>query len=102
MVVLLAGVGFRLPAGGIDIHEVERSLVEQALARTAGNQTRAGELLGLNRDQIREQAHDRSWDPFDRSIDIRISRLRRKIEKNPQHPTIIRTVRGIGYIYDPE
>ncbi len=56
----------------------------------------------LNRDQILEQAHDRSWDPFDRSIDIRISRLRRKIEKNPQKPTIIRTVRGIGYVFDPE
>ena len=55
----------------------------------------------LNRDQILEQAHDRSWDPFDRSIDIRISRLRRKIEKNPQKPAIIRTVRGIGYIFDP-
>ena len=55
----------------------------------------------LNRDQILEQAHDRSWDPFDRSIDIRISRLRRKIEKNPQKPTIIRTVRGIGYVFDP-
>ena len=55
----------------------------------------------LNRDQILEQAHDRSWDPFDRSIDIRISRLRRKIEKNPQKPAIIRTVRGIGYVYDP-
>ncbi|MEM9341437.1 MAG: response regulator [Pseudomonadota bacterium] len=56
----------------------------------------------LNRDQILEQAHDRSWDPFDRSIDIRISRLRRKIEKNPQKPAIIRTVRGIGYVFDPE
>ena len=55
----------------------------------------------LNRDQILEQAHDRSWDPFDRSIDIRISRLRRKIEKNPQKPELIRTVRGIGYIFDP-
>lgn len=55
----------------------------------------------LNRDQILEQAHDRSWDPFDRSIDIRISRLRRKIEPNPQKPQVIRTVRGIGYIYDP-
>lgn len=55
----------------------------------------------LNRDQILEQAHDRSWDPFDRSIDIRISRLRRKIEPNPQKPQIIKTVRGIGYIYDP-
>lgn len=56
----------------------------------------------LNRDQILEQAHDRSWDPFDRSIDIRISRLRRKIERNPEKPTIIRTVRGLGYVYDPE
>ena len=56
----------------------------------------------LNRDQILEQAHDRSWDPFDRSIDIRISRLRRKIEANPQKPQIIKTVRGIGYIYDPD
>lgn len=56
----------------------------------------------LNRDQILEQAHDRSWDPYDRSIDIRISRLRRKIEVNPQKPKIIRTVRGIGYVFDPE
>ncbi len=46
-------VGFRLPASGLDIHELERSLVEQALERTGGNQTRAGELLALNRDQIR-------------------------------------------------
>jgi len=44
---------FRLPAPGLDIHELERSLVEQALQRTGGNQTRAGGLLGLNRDQIR-------------------------------------------------
>ncbi|MGI9350921.1 MAG: response regulator [Rhizobiaceae bacterium] len=56
----------------------------------------------LNRDQILEQAHDRSWDPFDRSIDIRISRLRRKIEKSPEKPSIIKTVRGIGYLYDPD
>jgi two-component system phosphate regulon response regulator OmpR len=54
----------------------------------------------LNRDQILEGAHDRTWDPFDRSIDIRISRLRRKIEVNPNKPSVIRTVRGIGYIYD--
>ncbi|SLN48717.1 response regulator [Ruegeria meonggei] len=56
----------------------------------------------LNRDQLLEQAHDRSWDPFDRSIDIRISRLRRKLESNPEKPEIIRTVRGIGYVYDPK
>ncbi|MCG8441354.1 MAG: winged helix-turn-helix domain-containing protein, partial [Caulobacterales bacterium] len=53
----------------------------------------------LTRDQLLEQAHDRSWDPFDRSIDIRISRLRRKIEANASKPELIRTVRGVGYIF---
>ena len=56
----------------------------------------------LNRDQLLEMAHDRNWDPFDRSIDIRISRLRKKIEPDPKKPAIIRTVRGLGYIFDPE
>ncbi|MEM7177221.1 MAG: response regulator [Pseudomonadota bacterium] len=53
----------------------------------------------LNRDQLLDQAHDRDWDPFDRSIDIRISRLRRKIEPNVSKPEVIRTVRGLGYIF---
>jgi two-component system response regulator AtoC len=42
-----------LPAGGIDLEQLERSLVTQALERTGWNQTRAATLLGLNRDQIR-------------------------------------------------
>ena len=42
-----------LPAGGLDLEELERSLVVQALKRCQGNQTRAAVLLGLNRDQIR-------------------------------------------------
>ena len=53
----------------------------------------------LNRDQLLELAHDRGWDPFDRSIDIRISRLRKKIETDPSKPEVIKTVRGVGYIY---
>jgi two-component system, NtrC family, response regulator AtoC len=44
---------FRLPASGVDIRELERDLVVQALERAGGNQTRAAELLGMNRDQIR-------------------------------------------------
>jgi DNA-binding NtrC family response regulator len=44
---------FELPAGGVDLEEVERSLLVQALRRTRGNQTRAGALLGINRDQVR-------------------------------------------------
>ncbi len=43
----------RLPAGGVDIRKLEQTLVEQALERTRGNQTRAARLLGMNRDQIR-------------------------------------------------
>jgi two-component system, NtrC family, response regulator AtoC len=45
--------GFKLPPAGISLEELERSLVEQALARAQGNQTRAASLLGLNRDQVR-------------------------------------------------
>jgi two-component system, NtrC family, response regulator AtoC len=44
---------FELPATGVDLEKLERSLVLQALRRGSGNQTRAGMLLGLNRDQIR-------------------------------------------------
>lgn len=54
----------------------------------------------LNRDQLLEQAHDKGWEPFDRSIDLRISRIRKKVETNPAKPECIRTVRGIGYIFD--
>ena len=53
----------------------------------------------LDRDELLSLAHDRDWDPVDRSIDIRISRIRRKIEPNPTKPEIIRTVRGVGYIF---
>jgi len=56
----------------------------------------------LNRDQIMEQAHNRGWDVFDRSIDLRIMRLRRKIERNPDKPEVLKTVRNVGYVYIPE
>jgi transcriptional regulator with GAF, ATPase, and Fis domain len=48
-----AGGQFELPAAGVDLEDVERSLVVQALERSGHNQTRAAALLGLNRDQIR-------------------------------------------------
>jgi DNA-binding response OmpR family regulator len=53
----------------------------------------------LNRDQIMQQAHNRGWDVFDRSIDLRVMRLRRKIERNPDKPEIIKTVRNVGYVF---
>ena len=53
----------------------------------------------LNRDQIMEQAHNRGWDVFDRSIDLRVMRLRRKIERNPDKPEVLKTVRNVGYVF---
>lgn len=78
-----------------DGKEIQITAMEFSLLRVfAENKGRV-----LNRDQLLDQAHDRNWDPFDRSIDIRISRLRRKIEPNASKPEVIRTVRGIGYIF---
>jgi two-component system response regulator AtoC len=48
-----SGDPFELPASGVNLEELERSLVQQALRRAGGNQTKAAALLGLNRDQIR-------------------------------------------------
>jgi two-component system phosphate regulon response regulator OmpR len=56
----------------------------------------------MSRDRLLDLAHHRGWEPFDRSIDLRISRLRRKIEPDPSAPRFIRTVRGIGYCFSAE
>ncbi|MGH8436407.1 MAG: response regulator [Pseudomonas sp.] len=55
----------------------------------------------LSRDQLLNLTQNRDWNPFDRSIDIRIARLRRKLEADPDKPQIIRTVRGVGYMCVP-
>ncbi|ERI52070.1 response regulator [Pseudomonas sp. AOB-7] len=52
----------------------------------------------LSRDQLLNLTQNRDWNPFDRSIDIRIARLRRKLEDDPEKPQIIRTLRGVGYM----
>jgi two-component system phosphate regulon response regulator OmpR len=56
----------------------------------------------LTRDQLLDLAHDKEMEPFDRSIDTRITRIRRKIEVDPTKPDCLRTVRGIGYVYNPD
>ena len=55
----------------------------------------------LSRDRLLTLTRNREWEPFDRSIDIRIARVRRKIEDDPDRPQAIRTVRGAGYMYVP-
>jgi two-component system, OmpR family, response regulator len=56
----------------------------------------------LSRDRLLTLTRNREWEPFDRSIDIRITRLRRKLEEDPARPRAIRTVRGAGYMFVPE
>jgi DNA-binding response OmpR family regulator len=53
----------------------------------------------LSRELIMEQVHNRRWEIFDRSIDARIMRLRRKIERNPTKPEVLKTVRSLGYVF---
>jgi two-component system OmpR family response regulator len=55
----------------------------------------------LTRDQLLDLARGRSAMPFDRSIDVQVSRLRRKIEPDPKEPSLIKTVRSGGYIFTP-
>jgi len=51
----------------------------------------------LSRDQIMDRLKGHDWTPYDRTIDNLIVRLRRKIEADPEHPRLIKTVRGVGY-----
>jgi DNA-binding response OmpR family regulator len=55
----------------------------------------------LSRERLLELANTRDSEVFDRAIDLRIMRIRRKIEPNPTRPTVIRTIRGGGYVFSP-
>ena len=56
----------------------------------------------LSRERILNLTQRRDWDPFDRSVDLRIMRLRKKVEPDPEHPRFIRTVRNEGYVFVPD
>lgn len=55
----------------------------------------------LSRERLLELANARDAEAFDRAIDLRIMRIRRKIEPDPSRPTVIRTIRGGGYVFSP-
>jgi two-component system OmpR family response regulator len=56
----------------------------------------------LSRERLLDLAEARDREAFDRAIDVRITRIRRKIEPDPARPTVIRTVRGAGYLFSPD
>ncbi|RDI55097.1 response regulator [Microvirga subterranea] len=53
----------------------------------------------LNRDMLMDLTRGRQWEVFDRAIDAQVARLRRKIEPEPRSPTLIKSVRGVGYLF---
>ena len=55
----------------------------------------------LTRDILMDLLKGYEWDPNDRTVDIRVARLRRKLEPAPANPVYIRTVRGEGYLFNP-
>ena len=56
----------------------------------------------LSRDQLLDLTQGRAAGPFERSIDVLVSRIRQKLESDPRHPEIIRTIRASGYLFAPE
>jgi two-component system OmpR family response regulator len=55
----------------------------------------------VSRDVLLDVTRSRELSPFDRSIDILVSRLRRKVERDAQAPEMIKTIRGVGYMFTP-
>jgi two-component system phosphate regulon response regulator OmpR len=56
----------------------------------------------LSRDKLAQLARGREFEPFDRSLDVQVSRLRKMIELDPASPKIIQTVWGVGYVFVPD
>ncbi|WP_270937189.1 winged helix-turn-helix domain-containing protein, partial [Falsiroseomonas oryzae] len=82
---------------GADGAEIPLGPSEFALLRAFAE--RPGRVL--SREVLLDLAHPRGDEHFDRSIDVRIARIRRKVEAVPERPAVIKTVRGAGYVFDP-
>lgn len=93
-----------LEVGDLRINRLSRDVVwqEQPIELTATEfellwllASRSGQVL--TREQLLDQVRGREFEVFDRSIDVHISKLRKKLEKNPKQPRLIRTIWGVGY-----
>jgi two-component system OmpR family response regulator len=99
----VAFAGWRFDAGRRELHAPDGVRVELS----AGEFDLLVVFLAhpqrvLNRDQLLELTRGRTAQPFDRTMDVQVSRLRRKIEADVARPTIIKTVRAGGYVFAPE
>lgn len=95
--------GWRLDAGRRELHSPDGLLVSltggelDLLIAFAEHPRRV-----LSRQQLLDLTRGRLAAPFDRSIDVQVSRLRRKVEVDPKTPNLIKTVRSGGYLFTPE
>ena len=86
-------------------------VIKNTIAEKAAEGTRSEALLKafaenpkrvLTRERLLDLAEARDREAFDRAIDVRITRIRKKIEPDPTRPSVIRTVRGAGYLFSPD
>jgi two-component system OmpR family response regulator len=82
----------------LDGRQISLTTAEFQLLRTLIE--RRGRVL--SREQLLELVEGTAEDSFDRAIDVRISRIRQKLGDDPKRPTLIRTIRGAGYLYPAE
>ncbi|HMB43926.1 MAG TPA: response regulator transcription factor [Luteimonas sp.] len=102
----LAGAAPNLDFDGLRLETESRRLLDREgvdIGLTSGEFDLLLVLLSrpnqvLTRDELMNSLHGREAGPYDRSIDVQIGRLRRKIEPDPGHPSVIKSVRGAGYM----
>jgi two-component system phosphate regulon response regulator OmpR len=90
-----------------DLSQRRLSKSGEAIALTTGEFSMLKALVRhprqpLSRDKLAQLARGREFEPFDRSLDVQISRLRKMIEADPAQPRYIQTVWGLGYVFVPD
>jgi two-component system phosphate regulon response regulator OmpR len=92
--------GWRLDAGRRQLFSPKG----EAVALTTGEFDLLSALVEhpgrvFGRDALMDLTRGRSWEAFDRTIDAQVARLRKKIEVDPKNPTLVKSVRGVGYVF---
>ncbi|WP_027858208.1 response regulator [Marinobacterium jannaschii] len=84
----------------IDEHQQSTQLTEGEFQLLKSLMSSAGHVM--SRDQILDQIRNREWVPTDRTVDVLVGRLRRKLQDDPANPRLILTVHGAGYLFTPK
>ena len=97
----MQGKAAETPRGQAAFVPVGRCRLDLRSHQLADSNGREVGLTAMEFDLLKALTRKREWEPFDRSVDILIGRLRRKLEEDPGRPSAIRTIRGAGYMFVP-